>query len=197
MTSADDRLCSNCRAPLPDDVEACPECGVYAGDMYDERVHRPKTRFRLFAVLLALALIAGGAAVWWNAQQALPEKRTKDAEPPSVRVVGDRPGGARRAQGAVVNEAEAIRLVRRHLVETTASMPTVSPSAAVPKGAYHQRSRSLHVHLPRCRWRRWKTGAAAARAELLAAGSGRKPPPPTEGGHSCQLPTAVSNSFKN
>lgn len=114
-----DRFCSNCRAALPDAATSCPECGVYVGDLYDERVHRPKTRFRLFATLLALALIAGGAAVWWNARHALPEKKTKASEVPSVRVVGDRPGGARRAQGAVVNEAEAIRLVRRHLVETT------------------------------------------------------------------------------
>lgn len=116
---AEDRFCSNCRAELPEDADSCPECGVYAGDLYDERVHRPKTRFALFAVLLALAVIAGGAAVWWNARDALPEKRAKPAEAPSVRVVGDRPGGARRAPGAVVNEAEAIRLVRRHLVETT------------------------------------------------------------------------------
>lgn len=114
-----DRFCSNCRAPLPEDVTECPACGVYAGDLYDERVHRPKTRFRLFAGLLAIALAAGGAAVWWNARHALPEKKTPAGESPSVRVVGDRPGGARRSAGAVVNEAEAIRLVRRHLVEST------------------------------------------------------------------------------
>jgi hypothetical protein len=118
MATADDRFCSNCRAALPKDADSCPECGVYAGDLYDERVHRPKTRFTLFAALLALALLAGGAAVWWNTRHGLPEKKPKAAEVPSVRVVGDRPGGARRAPGAVVNEAEAIRLVRRHLVET-------------------------------------------------------------------------------
>ncbi len=115
--SDDDRLCSNCRAPLPDDATECPECGVYAGDLYDERVHRPKTRWKLFATLLALALIAGGAAVWWNATHALPEKKMPSSEMPSTRVVGDRPGGARRAPGAKINEAEAIRLVRKHIVE--------------------------------------------------------------------------------
>ena len=118
MSASEDRFCSNCRAELPEDAESCPECGVYAGDLYDERVHRPKTRFALFAVLLAIAIAAGGAAVWWNARDALPRAKVKVATP-SVRVVGDRPGGARRAPGAVVNEAEAIRLVRRHLVETT------------------------------------------------------------------------------
>lgn len=118
MTAADDRFCSNCRAPLPEDTDSCAECGVYAGDLYDERVHRPKTRYRLFATLFAIALIAAGAAVWWNARQALPEEKTPASETPPVRVVGDRPGGARRAPGAVINEAEAIRRVRRHLVET-------------------------------------------------------------------------------
>ncbi len=119
MTEADDRFCSNCRAALPEETDSCPECGVYAGDLYDERVHRPKTRIRLFATLLAITLIAAGAAVWWNARHALPEAKTPAAETPPVRVVGDRPGGARRAPGALVNEAEALRLVRRHLVETT------------------------------------------------------------------------------
>jgi hypothetical protein len=118
MTADDDRFCSNCRAPLPDEATECPECGVYAGDLYDERVHRPKTRWKLFATLLTLALIAGGAAIWWNVRDALPERKTR-TETPSTRVVHDRPGGARRAPGAVLNEAEAIRLVRRHLVETT------------------------------------------------------------------------------
>lgn len=118
MTS-EDRFCSNCRAPLAEDVTECPECGVYAGDLYDERVHRPKTRYRFFAVLLGIALLAGGAAVWWNARHALPERDTPGTDVPRVRVVGDRPGGAKRGKGAVVNEAEAIRLVRRHLVETT------------------------------------------------------------------------------
>jgi len=119
MAAIDDRFCSNCREPLSDDATECSACGVYAGDLYDERVHRPKTRFRLFAILLAIALIGGGAAVWWNARHALPERGTSATEVPRVRVVGDRPGGARRGPGAVVNEAEAIRLVRRHLVETT------------------------------------------------------------------------------
>ncbi len=117
--AAEDRYCSNCRALLPDDADACPACGVYAGDLYDERVHRPKTRFKLFATFLALAIAAGGAAVWWNVRDALPEKKKPAGDSPSVRVVDDRPGGARRAPGAVVNEAEAIRLARRHLVEAS------------------------------------------------------------------------------
>jgi hypothetical protein len=117
----DDRYCSNCREPLPADASSCPACGVYAGDLYDERVHRAKTRFVLFGVLLLLALAAGGAAIWWSTRNALPPKpaTAATAEPPPVRVVGDRPGGARRRPGAKLNEAEAILMVRRHLVVST------------------------------------------------------------------------------
>jgi hypothetical protein len=56
---------------------------------------------------------------------ALPWKKEPPpvkAEPIAVRVVHDRPGGARRASGAKINEAEAMRLLRRHLA-TTVSIP--------------------------------------------------------------------------
>jgi hypothetical protein len=112
------RFCSNCRAELPLNAEACPACGVFAGELYDERMHRPKTRFKLFAGWLVIALLAGGAAVWFNAQRSLPDRKQTVRQTPRTRVVGDRPGGARRAAGAKISEAEAIRLVRRHLVTT-------------------------------------------------------------------------------
>jgi len=115
----DDRLCSNCREPLAPKATECAACGVYAGDLYDERVHRPKTRVALFGTLLLLGVIAGGAAIWWNERDKLPERTTTAAEAPPVRVVGDRPGGARRSRSAKVNEAEAMLLVRRHLMATT------------------------------------------------------------------------------
>lgn len=113
----EERYCSNCRAELPAKAEACPACGVFAGDMYDERMHRPPTRYTLFGSILAIALVAGGAAIWWNAQRGLPDQRRPALETPRVRVV--RPGGAQRAPGAAVNQAEAIRLVRKHIVETS------------------------------------------------------------------------------
>ena len=117
--SAEPRYCTNCRAEVPAKADACPACGVFAGELYDERMHRPRTRYALFAALLTIALVAGGAAVWWNAGGRLPQWK-EEARPrtPRVRVVGDRPGGAKRAAGAKINEAEAIRLVRKHLVDT-------------------------------------------------------------------------------
>jgi hypothetical protein len=114
------RFCSNCRTELSPKAEECPSCGVFAGELYDVRMHRPKTRYGLFATLLVLALAGGAAAIWWNAGGKVPPWKSGESSPrpPSVRVVGDRPGGAKRARGAVVNEAEAIRLVRSHLEAT-------------------------------------------------------------------------------
>lgn len=118
--AAEPRFCSNCRAALPPNEPACPACGVFAGEVYDERSHRPRTRLVPFATMLLFALIGGGAAIWWNAGGRLPRSGSapERPQPPSVRVVGDRPGGARRASGAKLSEAEAMRLVRRHLVIT-------------------------------------------------------------------------------
>jgi hypothetical protein len=121
----DARYCSNCRAELPRDVDSCPECGVYAGDLFDERSLRPRTR-RGFAIALIVAIaLAVATAVWLSMPEPpkLPFQKSEPARvkqtPPDVRVVGDRPGNARRAAGAKINEAEAIRLVRRHVVTTT------------------------------------------------------------------------------
>jgi hypothetical protein len=116
---SDERYCSNCRAELPADATACPACGVFAGDLYDERMHRPKTRFAPFLLLLGIVAVAAGGTYWWNTRgtPAMPwRKETPPPAVPSTKVVRDRPGGN-------VGEAEAIRLLRRHLV-TTAGVQT-------------------------------------------------------------------------
>jgi hypothetical protein len=100
---AESRYCSNCRAELPAKAEACPVCGVFAGDIYDERMHRPRTRFAAFAALLLIAAALAAAAVWWKDRPARPAPRKAAA----LKVPA----------GPVKTEAEAIRLVRRHLVE--------------------------------------------------------------------------------
>ncbi|HEX2059924.1 MAG TPA: hypothetical protein VHK90_04225 [Thermoanaerobaculia bacterium] len=113
-----ERYCSNCRAELPPKADACPACGVYAGDIFDGKMPREKkpSSWGFWAGMLLLACVGAGYAVWMNRRpEQVPARKET---PPEVRVVRDRPGGARRAAGAKVTEAEAIRLLRRHLVTT-------------------------------------------------------------------------------
>jgi hypothetical protein len=136
-----ERYCSNCRAELGPKDDACPACGVFAGDLFDERSLRPRTRR---AFLLALIAIVALAAAWffipnrpdipWQRERAKAAK----AAPPRTRVVTDRPGGARRAAGATINEAEATRLLRSHLASTTdiANACVVVMSHGPSKGSY-------------------------------------------------------------
>lgn len=136
-----ERYCSNCRAELGPKDDACPACGVFAGDLFDERSLRPRTRW---GYVLAFLVVAALAATWflipnrpdipWQREPAKPAKPA----PPQTRVVKDRPGDARRAAGATVNEAEAIRLLRRHLASTTdiANACLVVMSHGPSKGDY-------------------------------------------------------------
>lgn len=115
---ANERFCSNCRAELAPKDDACPTCGVFAGDVFDERSLRPRTRRSFFlALIVVIATVA--ALIAWPKRESAKLAEKSAPPPPETRVVGDRPGGARRASGATINEAEAIRLLRRHLASTT------------------------------------------------------------------------------
>src|SRR5687768_14995325 len=81
LMAADPRFCTNCRAELPAKADACPVCGVFAGELYDERMHRPRTRFAMFATLLILALAAAGAAIWWSSGREIPLRPQQTARP--------------------------------------------------------------------------------------------------------------------
>lgn len=166
------RYCSNCRAELPPAADSCPECGVYAGDLFDERSLEPRTR-RGFAIAFIVALVVAGATTAWLAMSdARPQLPWEKKEPvrvqrtlPETRVVGDRPGSkARRTAGASLNEAEATRILRRHFASTTniANQCLVIMSNGPSKGDY------FFTVFNRCdsiRLGRWqvdgKTGTAA------------------------------------
>ena len=111
---AEERYCENCRAEIPPKAKACPACGVFVGDLFDGRILRRRTGRGKWVVVFVLILAATAAAGWLVLHRR--------AEPTSlttpVPVVSDRPGGTRIAPGASINEAEAIRILRRHLVES-------------------------------------------------------------------------------
>ena len=107
-----DRYCTNCRAELPDGADVCAQCGVFAGEVYDER--RAQTKKVRWGPILLLLLAALAAAAWfyWH-YRPRPQPLPLDKGP--ARVVTQRPGGSRKAAGATINEAEAIRTLRREL----------------------------------------------------------------------------------
>jgi hypothetical protein len=71
----------------------------------------------LFFGLLVLAILAAAAWIVLRMRESEQAAREPRITPPSTRIVSDRPGGSRRARNARVSEAEAVRLLRRHLVE--------------------------------------------------------------------------------
>jgi hypothetical protein len=107
----EERYCSNCRALIPTGNDACPACGVYAGDVFDGKVRassarRPASRMSIVVTLLILGAAAAGGWWWWTRYGQIPKPDTGP-----IRVVGDRPGGGSRS------EAEAV-LTLRHFLAT-------------------------------------------------------------------------------
>jgi hypothetical protein len=105
--------CTNCGSKLLRGATSCPDCGVFAGEEVDGRPV-PKRSHKPFWITIAfLAALAAAYAVW----RFVPPQKPQTVRETPVRVVKDRPGVTRRASGAAVNEAEATRLLRRHLIE--------------------------------------------------------------------------------
>jgi hypothetical protein len=105
-----DRYCSNCRTQIPSGTNTCPACGVYAGDVFDGKVPKQRRKSSRASIVILVLIAAGAAAYWyWLQRPRLPR-----ADTGPVRVVGDRPGGARRAPGAAINEPEAVKTLRHY-----------------------------------------------------------------------------------
>ena len=103
--------CENCGANVPRDLGACPECGVFA------RVLKPKgetkkSNTRIWVLMLLLIALGVAATTYWLTR---PTVAPTKATPPPVRVVHDRPGGARSGAGAKISEPEAILHLQRSL----------------------------------------------------------------------------------
>ncbi|HEY8131852.1 MAG TPA: zinc ribbon domain-containing protein [Thermoanaerobaculia bacterium] len=150
MASDADRYCANCRTLIPPRAEVCPACGTYAGDVYDGRPLRPSGR-RVAGggwgggwgggrwVLVLVVLIGAGGVAWWTMNRpALPRPDTGP-----IRVVGDRPGGARRPAGAAISEPEAILTLRHYFAAQ--EHPIKSQCVAVMSKGYSNGYYSFNV----------------------------------------------------
>lgn len=99
--------------------------------MFDGKLPGRPRRFRWILGFLAIVAVTAVAGMLLLQRRAQPTDLTP---PQPVSVVSDRPGGSRRAPGAVVNEAEAIRLLRRHLVSTGIGNECVAISSQGVRG---------------------------------------------------------------
>jgi len=158
--ATDDRYCTNCRAVIPPGTNVCPACGVYAGDVFDGRM--PKSGGGRVAgggwrvgFLMVILVAAGVAAFWWFVIR--PAAPRFDTGP--IRVVGDRPGGARRPAGAAINEPEAILTLRHYFA--TQTEPVKSECIAVMSRGYSNGYYSFDAvnSCSRARLGRWRVNA--------------------------------------
>ena len=113
------RSCENCGARLRAGAANCPQCDVFVGDYVDGEVVQPrKPRYRFWISTLVVVVILAALSFLFLRPELLPfsisKKEPARVEPAPVRVVRDRPGGAHRAKGALIGEAEATMLLRRH-----------------------------------------------------------------------------------
>jgi hypothetical protein len=103
-----------------------------------------------------------------HSRRGHPRRRGSSSTPlPSAHVVADRPGGARRAPGAIISEAEAIRILRRYLVETLKiSDACLAVMSANPgQGSYLLTAINGCEHTRLGRWRVDARTSAVARAK--------------------------------
>ncbi|MGZ8853577.1 MAG: hypothetical protein ACXW2X_09285 [Thermoanaerobaculia bacterium] len=157
----EERYCASCRAELPHGAAWCEKCGADAGDVFDGRMPgrsaKPGAGVWWPVVLLVIAIAAGA----WYYREQIPGLRTElprtDTGP--VRVVGQRPGGSRRAGEAKLSEAEAIITLRRHV---TAENRTKNECIAVASRGWSGTEYSFDV-VDSCRGMklgRWKVDGA-------------------------------------
>jgi hypothetical protein len=131
-----ERYCPKCREPLPAGAAWCEKCGSDAGEVFDGRVRKQRAPRSATPWIVVLALLAAAAAAWFYRSKIpfLHQAPVFDTGP--VRVVRQRPGGARRAPGAKLSEPEAMQTLRRVLAPQVKSECLAVASRGYASGAY-------------------------------------------------------------
>lgn len=166
---AETRYCSNCRAEVPGRATTCPACDVYAGDVFDGRAPahvRSKRQRSFFKVIAVIAIVAGAVALVLSRPDLVQRFTPRQLRPavvetaaPPVRVVRDRPGGARQGAGAKITEPEAILILRRSLA--TSAQPIKNECVAITSQGFSEGAWNLTAfnHCGSTRLGRWKVDA--------------------------------------
>jgi hypothetical protein len=151
-----DRYCSNCRTHIPRGTNTCPACGVYAGDVFDGKVPKQRRKSSSAWIVILFAIAAAAAAGYWYWLQ---RPRLPRADTGPVRVVGDRPGGARRGSGAAINEPEAVMTLRHYFAAQ--EQPIKSECLAVISKGFRDGDYTFDAvnSCNRTRLGRWKVNA--------------------------------------
>lgn len=171
------RACENCDAKIPAGVTSCPECGLYAGEYVEGRaVHPRRPRYRLWLGILVVVALIGAVSVglarpeliplpWLASRLGQPEPSDFPATP--VRIVKDRPGGARRAEGASISEPEAMRLLRRSFTKVKTDCLAILGNGD-RDGAYEM---TVMNRCDRTRLGRWRVDGRTGAVSPVAPGS--------------------------
>jgi hypothetical protein len=148
--------CTNCDAHIPHGVTSCPNCGVYA---LDEPPSPPAPPRRvLWPLLLVVVVVAGAAGGWWWWSRQRKPAPTAKPKPLPVHVVHDRPGGN-------VQEAEAVRMLRRTLAERGIANDCIAIISHGKKGdAFEMSAVNSCDHT---RLGRWRVGGGQAPTPVL------------------------------
>ena len=144
---SEERYCSNCRVELPKEAVVCPACGVYAGDVFDGRLPKPKRSYGTYVIVILGVIAIFALATLFVRWPAMP---IFSSAPPRIHKTAPR---AKKLPG----EAGAMLAIRQRLV----SDQTPNECLALMSKGLHDGAYVIHA-VDRCRHQQlgdWKVDA--------------------------------------